>query len=62
MGANSSWRFNFVLYDEKMYPVHKRTESGPEIVFHYFFKLQRLVLYLIIFVYTVLEYLHSVLV
>ena len=34
----------FVLYREKIYPVHKRTESGPEKVFHYFFDFQRLVL------------------
>ena len=26
----------FSLYDEKMYPVHKRPESGPEIAFYYF--------------------------
>ena len=34
----------FVLCREKIYPVHKRTESGPEKAFHYFFDFQRLVL------------------
>ena len=33
-----------VLYDEKIYPVHKRTKGGSEIVCYYFFKFQRLVL------------------
>ena len=28
----------FSLYDEKLYPVHKRTESRPEIAFYNFFK------------------------
>ena len=28
----------FVLYDKKMYPRHKPTESRPEIAFYYFFK------------------------
>lgn len=32
--------------EKKIYPVHKRTESRPEIVFYYFFKLQTLILYL----------------
>ena len=32
----------FVLFDEKMHLVHKRTESGREIVFHYFAKFQKL--------------------
>ena len=31
-----------------MYPLHKRTESEPEIVFYYFFKFKKLVLYSII--------------
>ena len=29
---------DFSFYDEKMYPVHKRTESGLEIIFYHIFK------------------------
>ena len=32
-----------VLFDEKIYTVHKRTVSGSEIAFYYFFKFQTLV-------------------
>ena len=32
-----------------MYPIHKRTESGPEIAFYYLFKFQWLVLKLQLF-------------
>lgn len=34
----------YVSYDKIMYPVHKRTENGPEIAFYHFFKFQRPVL------------------
>lgn len=32
------------LFDKIVYPVRKRTKTGPEIVFFYFFEFQRLVL------------------
>ena len=34
------------LYDKKMYPFHKQTESRPELTFYYFFKFQKRVLQL----------------
>ena len=32
------WKYFFSLYDKRMFPVHKQTESAPEIAFYYFFK------------------------
>ena len=37
-----SLKISFSLYDEEMFPVHTRTESGLETAFYYFFKFQRL--------------------
>ena len=33
----SGLKIFFVLYNEKMYPVHKQSEGGPEIAGYYFF-------------------------
>ena len=33
---SQAWKYLFSLYDERMLPVHKRTESGPEIPFFKF--------------------------
>ena len=43
--AHLGLKIFFSLFDQKMYPVHKRTEGRLEIVLYCFFKFQRLAFY-----------------
>ena len=49
--AHLGLKIFFSLFDQKMYPVHKRTEGRLEIVLYCFFKFQRLAFYLFMFEY-----------